>query len=119
MVMVAAPVEVGGAVVAVMVMPLEAMAVAVPVVAMVVPVMVVVMARVVPVPLRGGRAGDQHESGGDQTCETCLHRYDLRFGVKAVSAHCFEPVLKPARSNRSANGQASEKGSPGGRVTGQ
>lgn len=74
MVMMVTPVEVDGAVVAVMVMPLVAVAVTVALVMVLVPVMMVAMARAVLVPLRGGRAGEEHEGGGDQTCDVELHR---------------------------------------------
>ncbi len=72
--------EMMGPVIAVVVamMTVTAVAVAVSVVVRVMaPVMVVVMAGAVIVPLRGGRAGDQEERGGDEADETCLHENAL------------------------------------------
>ena len=73
MVMVVAPVEVDGAIVAVMVVTLVAVAVTVAMVMMVIPVVMVMMARPALVPLRGGGAGEQHQGSRNQTCDAKLH----------------------------------------------
>jgi hypothetical protein len=78
MMMVVAPLEVDGAVVAVVMAALVAMTVAVAMVMMVVPV-VVRVPRTVLVPLRRGGAGNQDEGDNDETCETCLHGRTFRF----------------------------------------
>lgn len=77
--MVVAAIEVVGPVVPLAAVPLEVVAVAVAMVAVVIPVMMMVMPRPGLVPLRGGRAGEQHESGGDQSCDAKLHRMTFRF----------------------------------------
>jgi hypothetical protein len=79
MVMVVAPVEVDGAVVAVMVMTLVAVAATVAMAVTVAMVVVVVMmvARPALVPLRGGGPGEQHQGGGDQACDAELHGMTL------------------------------------------
>ncbi|WP_162091625.1 hypothetical protein [Methylorubrum extorquens] len=74
--MVVTALEVDGPVVAVVAMPLEVVAVAMTMVAVVISV---VMPEPVLVPLRRGRPGEQHESGGDQTCDAKLHRMTFRF----------------------------------------
>lgn len=72
-----------GTVVAVVVVPAGAVAVPIPMIvvgAVMAPAVVAVMvARAVVVPLRGGRAGDQQERGGDETDETYLHGTALSF----------------------------------------
>lgn len=72
-----ATLEVDRAVVAVVAVPLEVVAVAMARVAVVVPVVVIVVLRPVLIPLRGSRAGEKHESGGDQTGDAELHGWTL------------------------------------------
>ena len=76
MVMVVATPEVDGTAVVVMAMPLVAVAVRVTVamvVMVVVPMVVMVVPTAVLVPLCGRRAREQHEGGGNQTCDAELH----------------------------------------------
>jgi hypothetical protein len=72
-VMVTTALEVDGTIVAMGAMPLEFMVVAVAMVAEIVPVVVMVITGAVLVPLRRGRAGEQHEGNADQTCDPKLH----------------------------------------------
>lgn len=71
---VVAAIEVDGPVVLVAAVLLEVVAIAVAMVAVVIPVVMMVGPGTMLVPLRGGRAGEKHESGGDETCNAKLHR---------------------------------------------